>query len=483
MVGGDRLKKVTRIITSSDDEKSTKPNVLRVCAYARVSTDKDEQIYSLGNQRKIYEEKIRNHPGWEYVDIYYDEGITGLSTKKRDGFNKMIADAMDGKIDLIVVKSLSRFARNTIDTLTYIRLLKTKGVGVIFETENYNSLNQSDEFIITILASYAQKESQEISERIKWTLRNLAKEGLVSIGYKMFLRYKRADKHKMVIDKEQARIVKLIYRLYLEGMAPKTICHMLEAMNIPTPMGKVRWHPNRIVSILSNEKYIGDAIVQKTYSTDIISKTRIKNDGREIPKYYVRDDHPAIIRRDTFQEVQEQLKSRVKSTSTVYEFSNRIHCSLCGSNFYRHAYRNEYYGEPIFMWVCTNRYLYKENCTNIKVYENEIRYACHQIVLGLIEKYNDVKDTLLELVEKAITPKKRHASIKKCLKNFNMPCCNEVETLMWRIVITDITVSPDRTASIHIINKDVIDYALPKWSPIKNAPKPEPKRKRKPKRG
>jgi len=473
------MKKITQVITPLKKNGNTaKTGPLRVAAYARVSTDSNEQINSLNNQREQYEKKIKEHEGWEYVDIYYDEGITGLSTKKRDGFNRMIADAMDGKIDLIIVKSISRFARNTIDTLTYVRQLKTKGVGVIFEIEGYNTLNQNDEFIITILASYAQKESQEISERVTWSIRRLLKDGNVYLAYSKLLGYKRAGKFVMTIDKEQARIVKFIYKMYLEGSSTHSIAKTLTVMGIPTPLNGTNWRDNNILSILRNEKYIGDSYLQKTYIQDIISKKPVQNDGTKVPKYYVTDDHPAIIRRETFEEVQRQLEKRKTTRSSMYPLSNKIHCSLCGSNFYRHAYRNQYYDGPQHTWICTNRYLYKSGCTNVKFYESEIEYACHQIIKTLMDRYSDVSQVLYEFIEKTITPKKRHAQIKRCLKNFEFPLDDTVEIVMQRIIIDDIVVSPDRTAKFYIINNDIIEYKFPKWSVIDNAPKRPPKRKR-----
>lgn len=478
MAGGDRVKKVTQVITPFDKKgNEVKSDILRVAAYARVSTDSDEQINSLTNQREQYEKKIKEHEGWEFVDVYYDEGITGLSTKKRDGFNRMIADAINGKIDLIIVKSISRFARNTIDTLTYVRQLKTKGVGVLFEIEGYNTLNQNDEFIITILASYAQKESQEISERVTWTIRKLLRDGNVSLAYSNFLGYKRAGKFAMAIDKEQARIVKLIYKLYLEGTSPYVITQTLDLMGVPTPMKAPKWQKNTVVHILSNEKYMGDSYLQKTYVQDIISKKVVKNDGTKVPKYYVTNNHPAIIKRETFNEVQEQLAKRKTTTSSLYPLSNKIRCSLCDHNFFRHAYRNDFYDKPQFMWVCTNRYVYKGGCINVKLYEAELEYACHQIIKVLMDKYDDVLQTVCEIIEKDITPKKRHPLIKRCLKNFEFPADDSVETIMQKITISNIVVSPNRTAKFYIINNDIVDYTFPKWSVINNEPKKPPKRK------
>jgi hypothetical protein len=283
----------------------------------------------------------------------------------------------------------------------------------------------------------------------------------------------------MAIDKDQARTVKLIYKLYLEGSSPYIIAKTLDFMNIPTPMKASKWHKETIVHILSNEKYIGDSYLQKTYTQDIISKKIIKNDGTKVPKYYVTNDHPAIIKKETFDEVQERLAKRKNNTSSLYQFSNKIHCALCNHVFFRIAYRNELYNGPIFMWACTNRYIYKGNCKNIKLYEAELEYACHQIIKSLLDKYDDVWQTVYEIIEKTITPKKRHLTIKRCLKSFEFPNDSTIELIMQKIIISDIVVKPDRTAMFHIINNDIIDYTFPKWSVINNEPKKPPKRKRK----
>lgn len=302
----------------------------RVAAYTRVSTEQDEQLNSLSVQQRYFEELINKNPEWINVGIYYDEGISGTSLKKREGFNRLITDALDGKIDLILVKSISRFARNTVDALQTIRALKAKGVTVFFEKENIDSMDMKSEFILTIMSSLAQEESQSLSENIKWGLHKVYREGKVWVPYSNFLGYRRGNKYELIIDKEQAKFVRLIYRLFLEGRSPFYIARMFDSLNIPT-MRKGKWASSTIKSILENEKYCGDAILQKTFITDFMTHTAKVNEG-ELPAYYVKNDHPAIIRRATWDEVQFQISQRTIHSSDVYPFSTNIY-QVCNKYF------------------------------------------------------------------------------------------------------------------------------------------------------
>ena len=253
--------------------------VRRVAAYARVSTDSAEQGASLEAQRDYYEQYIKARGNWSLVDIYYDSGISGLSHKKRDGFNRMIADALDGKIDLIVTKSLSRFARNTVDTLTTIRKLKAAGVEVFFEKENIYTLDSKGEFLITLMSSMAQEESRSISENITWGQRKRFADGRYSVPYSHFLGYDKGDTNELIVNPEQAKIVRMIFRLYLEGKTERTISFYLKDRNIPSPSGKQAWSKTTVNSILTNEKYKGDALLQKSFTVDFLSKKVKKNEG------------------------------------------------------------------------------------------------------------------------------------------------------------------------------------------------------------
>lgn len=247
--------------------------------------------------------------------IYADDGISGTNTKKREEFNRMIDDCKDGKIDMIITKSISRFARNTLDCLKYIRQLKDMNIPVQFEKESINTMEAKGEVLITIMASLAQQESQSLSQNVKLGLQYRYQQGKVQINHNRFLGYTKDADGNLVIDPEQAEIVKRIYREYLEGLSMDKISAGLEADGILTGAGKPKWHTSTINKILRNEKYIGDALLQKTYTTDFLNKTRVKNNGI-VPQYYVEGNHETIIPKDIYLQVQEELvRRRVVKTS------------------------------------------------------------------------------------------------------------------------------------------------------------------------
>ena len=240
----DRI--ITRITALPKPEtfKEAVKSVQRVAAYARVSTDHEEQETSLTAQTDYYRKKILEHPGWELVGIYVDDGISGLSTNRRDGFNRMVEDCIAGHMDLILTKSISRFARNTVDTVTTIRKLKEKGVGVYFEKEGIYTFDGKGELLITIMSSLAQEESRSISENITWGQRKSFSDGKVHLPYKRFLGYEKGEDGRPAVVESEARVVKLIYRLFLEGKTQAGICKYLEELGIPSPGGKAKWSVN-----------------------------------------------------------------------------------------------------------------------------------------------------------------------------------------------------------------------------------------------
>jgi len=262
----------------------------KVAGYARVSTDSDEQFTSYEAQVDYYTRFIHSHADWDFVKVYTDEGISAVTTRHRDGFNEMIADALAGKIDLIVTKSVSRFARNTVDSLTTIRKLKEHGCECFFEKENIYTFDGKGELLITIMSSLAQEESRSISENVTWGHRKRMADGKVTLAYSTFLGYDKGEDGNLVVNEKEARIVRLIYRKFMEGMAPIGICRMLDEMGILTPGGKTHWRESTILSILSNEKYKGDALLQKTFTVDFLTKKHKQNEG-EVPQYYVRGNH------------------------------------------------------------------------------------------------------------------------------------------------------------------------------------------------
>lgn len=285
----------------------------RVAAYARVSTDSEEQLTSYEAQVDYYTKYIHSRSDWEFVDVYTDEGISATNMKKRDGFNRMVADALDGKIDLIVTKSVSRFARNTMDSLTTVRKLKDAGVEVYFEKENIWTLDSKGELLITIMSSPAQEESRSISENVTWGQRKRFADGKVSIPYGQFLGYRKGADGLPEIVPEQAEIVRSIYRMCIEGMSTNAIAKNLTQQGIPTPAGKQVWQRATVESILRNEKYKGAALLQKKFTVDFLQKKMKVNEG-EVSQYYVEHSHEAIIDPEEWEKVQLELARRKSST-------------------------------------------------------------------------------------------------------------------------------------------------------------------------
>lgn len=281
----------------------------RVAAYARVSTVRECQQTSYMAQIQYYTKYIQEQEDWVFVDVYSDEGVTGTSTRKRTGFLKMIQDALDGKIDLIITKSVSRFARNTVDSLMAIRQLKEHAVECYFEKENIWTFDAKGELLITIMSSLAQEESRSISENTRWGMRKAFQDGKVFVPFSHFLGYDRGEHGELKINPQQAKTVQLIYRLFLEGYSFYAIAAELTSRGIPTPYGKSVWRDRTVKNILQNEKYRGDALLQKKYSKDFLDREMRKNTG-EVPQYYVEKNHEAIIEPQIFDAVQQELKRR-----------------------------------------------------------------------------------------------------------------------------------------------------------------------------
>ena len=348
----------------------------RVAAYARVSTDTDEQFTSFEAQVDYYTRKIKANHNWLFLGVYSDEGVSATSMKNRDGFNRMIEDALAGKIDLILTKSVSRFARNTVDTLTTVRKLKDNGVEVYFEKEQIFTLDSKGELLITIMSSLAQEESRSLSENVTWGQRKRFSDGKVSLPYKNFLGYcKGADGLPKIVP-EEAETVKLIYRLFVEGLMPSTIAKELTKLGILSPAGKEHWYASTVESILTNEKYKGDALLQKSFTVDFLTKKQKVNEG-EVPQFYVENSHSAIISSEVWDEVQIELKHRkeLKYSSRAGCFSSRIVCGDCGSFYGRKVWHsNDKYRRVI--WRCNNKYEGNQApCSTPHLDEDTIRSA------------------------------------------------------------------------------------------------------------
>ena len=353
---------------------STEYLLKRVAAYCRVSTKQEEQLNSYETQVRYYTDRINREPGWKLAGIYADKGITGTSMKKRDEFNKLIRQCKRGKVDMIIVKSISRFARNTLDCLKITRMLRELKVDVYFEEQNLHSIDPSSEFYISIYGSVAQSESENISHNVAWGKARSAKDGNVFFAYKSFLGYHRGADGKPEIDPEQANTVRRIYDRFLAGDSLQQIANGLTADGIPTPMGRTVWQASVVQSILSNEKYKGDALLGKTYVEDCISK-KVKVNAGERPQYYVENNHPAIIDAATFSRVQEELarrasKRKVKQTGTTteqgkycgkYALTELLICGECGTPYRRCTWTVG--GKKRIVWRCINRLDYgKKYC-------------------------------------------------------------------------------------------------------------------------
>ena len=353
---------------------STEYLLKRVAAYCRVSTKQEEQLNSYETQVRYYTDRINREPGWKLAGIYADKGITGTSMKKRDEFNKLIRQCKRGKVDMIIVKSISRFARNTLDCLKITRMLRELKVDVYFEEQNLHSIDPSSEFYISIYGSVAQSESENISHNVAWGKARSAKDGNVFFAYKSFLGYRRGADGKPEIDPEQADTVRRIYDRFLAGNSLQQIANGLTADGIPTPMGRTVWQASVVQSILSNEKYKGDALLGKTYVEDCISK-KVRVNAGERPQYYVENNHPAIIDAATFARVQEELarrasKRKVKQTGTTteqgkycgkYALTELLICGECGTPYRRCTWTVG--GKKRIVWRCINRLDYgKKYC-------------------------------------------------------------------------------------------------------------------------
>lgn len=335
----------------------------RAAAYARVSTDHEEQQGSYKAQAEYYTEYIRNRSDWEFVAVYSDEGITGCNTKKREGFNRMVQDALSGKIDLIITKSVSRFARNTVDSLTTIRKLKEHKVECYFEKENIWTFDGRGELLLTIMSSLAQEESRSISQNCTWGQRKRFADGKASVPFKRFLGYDRGQDGSLVINEKQAETVRRIYGMFLQGRSPHAVAKALTKEEIPTPGGKQAWTSGTVRSILQNEKYKGDALLQKVYTVDFLTKKKKPNQG-EVPQYYVEGSHPAIISPQLFDRVQEQLEKRLsqkKRESSTGVFSSRIICGSCGSWYGSKVWHsNDKYRRAV--WQCNHKFDTQNTC-------------------------------------------------------------------------------------------------------------------------
>ncbi len=406
------MKTVTKIEASEQPVRQKE----RVAAYCRVSTAMTEQKESLQAQREHFEQVIAQRRDWVFAGIYSDEGISGTRKETRPALQRLLQDCENGLIDRIVTKSLSRFARNTLDCLKYIRKLKAQGIAVFFEKENINTLDAKGEILLTIMASLAQQESQSLSQNVRMGIRYRYQQGKVRVCTTRFLGYDKGADGELVINPEEAKVVKRIYREYLEGASYSEIGAGLEADGIRTAAGGVKWRAGSLIKILTNEKYIGDALLQKTVTTDFLSKRRVKNKGI-VPQYYVEDDHEAIIPKELFlqvkMEMEETKTGKRRIYSSKYALSSIVYCGHCGDLFRRITWQKPE-GKRI-VWRCLSRIHKKKaaiNCPARTLPEALLHGIVVQAVREMFLAHDDTMHVLAQNLEKALDT----ASVQKKLE-------------------------------------------------------------------
>ena len=409
-----------------------KAKIKRVAVYARVSTDHLEQQTSLEAQKDYYAKEIENHKDWMLAGIYADDGISGTSYLKREAFLQMLEDCRNGKIDMILTKSVSRFARNTVDALNTIRELKSLNIGVYFQKENIWTLDSKGEFLITLMTSLAQEESRSLSENVTWGQRKRFADGKYSVAYSRFLGYD----YGFEVNEDGAAVVRNIYKQFLQGYTAHTIALNLTETKIPTPGDVKSWHASTVRSILSNEKYKGDALSQKSYTADFLTKKHKKNNG-ELPKYYVEKGHEAIIAPWLFDYVQEKLNARLEyenrySGNSIY--SGWIICGICG-NFYgsKIEHSNDKYRR--FVWMCRNRFKRGSYCRNTRIYEEKLPGIICKIATAYVSRHTQV----LKLCESVVMETGNEHLLplldKKHIRNFELDATEELSLIIEKIMV------------------------------------------------
>ena len=438
----------------------------RVAVYARVSTDHEDQKASLDAQIDYYTKKIADYPGWNLVEVYADDGISGLRRAHRDGFNRMISHCDAGEIDLILTKSISRFARNTLDSITVVRKLRDKGIGVYFEKEAIFTLEPKGEFILTLMSSLAQEESRSISENTAWGKRKCFAAGKSSLGYSQFLGYdKGQNKFEIIVNRKQAIAVKRIYRLFLQGFSAHTIAEKMTEAGIPTPSNGSIWSGGTVQNILRNEKYKGDAMLQKSFTINFLTKKARKNEG-QLPRYYVHNDHEAIVPPWLFDYVQKKMEERSLFATGRYSghtfWSSKIICGKCGAVFGPRPWHSTSYNNSV--WQCRNRYKILR-CKTHNIYDKLLHYILHDAARRRL-LLCQVSNVVLEVLHK-IVPSDKEMVIQRAVGNFQ-------ERTAWQLLadeddlalaIKQILVSSTGCLNFIFLDDSKIKYRLPKYSP------------------
>lgn len=402
-------------------------NRIRVAAYCRVSTDGDEQLGSFESQKLYYEEKIGNNPDWVNAGIFADEAITGTKVDKRSGFQEMITKCQRGEIDLILTKSISRFARNTVDTLNHVRMLRDKNIAVFFEKENINTLDMNGELLLTIMSSLSQQEVESLSQNVKMGLKMKMKRGEM-VGFNGCYGYDYDKETKTIsINEEEAEVVRMIYDMYLQGYGTTTIAKRLIELGIKNKRGEVSWHTHGVMGMIKNEKYKGDLLLGKTFTLDPISKRRLSNFGEE-EQYYIRDHHEPIVSREIWDEAErirnKRAKNKVIATTgnrerftRQYAFSSMCECGYCGHKLSRRT-RQQTTTTVKSVWQCMNATKNGiKNCPNCKAIDESVLEGAFVEAFGLLAgNFDDVLDIVMNAVEGSLTNEddaRRKAQLEK----------------------------------------------------------------------
>lgn len=382
------MARITKIEATRDFMRKKK---IRVAAYARVSTKSDEQLLSLETQKEHYDSYINANSNWEYAGIYYDEGISGTKVEKREGLLALLKDSEDGKIDRVITKSISRFSRNTTDCLEMVRKLTNLNVYLFFEKENIDTEHMSSELMLSILSSIAESESRSISQNSKWSIKHRFKEGTFIIGYPPY-GYENKDGKMSIVSKE-AKVVKEIFTMTINGMGTYLIAKELNLRSIPSKKG-AKWHSSTVRAILQNEKYTGDVIFQKTYTDD--NYNRHINYGEE-NMYLCKNHHESIISHEMFDKAAEVIKQRGKEKSIetgigkyqrLYAFSGKIICGECGSTFKR---RQHYKPSGDYVaWCCKTHITNKNACSMMYIRDEDLKMAFLRMICKLQTLHDQV---------------------------------------------------------------------------------------------
>lgn len=427
------MRKITEIPATIFKQSKDINRQYRVAAYCRVSTEKEEQENSLENQITYYKNKIENTPNWTLVDIFADFGISGMSEKKRLEFQRMMDMCDKGKIDLIITKSISRFARNTVDCLTHVRKLKANNIGIIFEKEGINTLDAVSETFLTWFSAFAQAESESLSQNVTRGKRMGYKEGKFSFPSCLY-GYDRGDGKTPVIIPEQATVIRKMFHMYLEGKSIRGIKEWLNANKIETPKGNDSWSRSTVSGILRNEKYKGDVLLQKSYTVDYLTKTTAKNKG-EVTQYYIENNHEGIVSREIFDMVQDEMQRRASlyssktpsKYSSKYALTGKVICGECGAKYRRVTWSRN--GKKKIVWRCTERLTNgTKNCKNSPtILEEDLHKAILNNLKEILPKSDDIAKKVKNEIETVMVKNVRFNP--DLLEQKNIKFEKEVESL------------------------------------------------------